>query len=167
MTDTLTAIMDAAERRIRAAGYHGFSYREVAADVGVKAASVHYYYPSKDALAAAVARRYNDRIIEMVGRATAAGTNVVEAWRGVFRTALIDGARMCLCGALGATASDLTPAVRDEVRRFFALGVESLVAGGLAKDDAIRILAQLEGAILMASAHEDSSLFDAATENLE
>lgn len=166
MADTVSAIMDAAERRIRAAGYNGFSYREVAADVGVKAASVHYYYPSKDALAAAVARRYNDRIFETVDRQTAAGVGAVEAWRNVFRSALTDGARMCLCGALGATASDLTPAVTQQVRRFFALGVESLIKGGLAKGDAVRILAQLEGAILMASAHDDPSLFDVATDNL-
>ncbi len=166
MADTVNAIMDSAERRIRAAGYHGFSYREVAADVGVKAASVHYHYPSKDALAAAVARRYNDRVVEAVERQTAIGVGIVGAWRNVFRDALMDGARMCLCGALGVTVSGLAPAVTEEVQRFFALGVESLVKGGLTKADAVRILAQLEGAILMASAHDDPSLFDAAADNL-
>ncbi len=35
MSDTANAIMDAAERRIRDAGYSGCSFREIAADVGV------------------------------------------------------------------------------------------------------------------------------------
>ncbi|WP_157628311.1 helix-turn-helix domain-containing protein, partial [Ensifer sp. BR816] len=46
--------MDAAEERIRRAGYSGFSFREIAADVGVKSASVHYHFPTKERLAAAV-----------------------------------------------------------------------------------------------------------------
>src|SRR3712207_8206920 len=44
---TAERIMDAAERRIRAAGYGGFSFRELAAEVGVKSASVHHHFPTK------------------------------------------------------------------------------------------------------------------------
>jgi TetR/AcrR family transcriptional repressor of nem operon len=52
------SIMDAAERRIRLGGFNGFSFREVAADVGVKSSSVHYHFPTKERLAAAVVHRY-------------------------------------------------------------------------------------------------------------
>ena len=55
--NTVEAIMDAAERRIRELGYNGFSFRDIAADVGIKSASVHHHFPTKPALAAAVARR--------------------------------------------------------------------------------------------------------------
>lgn len=47
MTDTSNAIMDATEERIRQGGYSGFSFREIAADVGVKSSSVHYHFPIK------------------------------------------------------------------------------------------------------------------------
>jgi TetR/AcrR family transcriptional repressor of nem operon len=60
-SEKASEIMDAAERRIRTSGYNGFSFRQIAADVGVKSSSVHHHFPTKPALAAAVARRYTDR----------------------------------------------------------------------------------------------------------
>lgn len=166
MSDTVEAIMDATERRIREAGYSGFSFREIAADVGVKSASVYYHFPTKSALAAAVARRYNQRVVEAADAGVAAGQNVVQAWRTVFRNALDDGGKMCLCGSLGATIPDLSPDVAHEVRQFFQAGIASLVAGGLTEQRATQVLATLEGAILMASAQGDPALFDRATDSL-
>jgi TetR/AcrR family transcriptional repressor of nem operon len=163
MSDTVEAILDVTERRIREAGYHGFSFRTVAAEVGVKGASVHYHFSSKDALAAAVTRRYNERIAKAVDEQIKSGTDVVQAWRNVFREALADGARMCLCGALGVTLSDLSPEVVAEVKRFFDLAINSLVAGGLKRKRAVEVLATLEGAILVASVRGDLSTFDQAT----
>jgi TetR/AcrR family transcriptional repressor of nem operon len=166
VTDTAEAIMDATERRIRTAGYSGFSFREVAADVGVKSASVYYHFPTKSALTAAVVRRYNERALGTAQAAVAAGQGVVPAWRAVFRSALEDGAKMCLCGSLGAIAGDLTPEVTHEVRQFFERSIASLVAGGLTLERATQVLATLEGAILMASAQSDPAVFDRATTNL-
>ncbi len=162
MSETVDAIMNAAERRIRSAGYGGFSFRDIATDVGVKSASVHYHFPTKDALVAAVARRYNDRIAAAVATAITGGASAQDAWQQVFRSALQDGARMCLCGSLGATSGDLAPEVAQEVRRFFDLGVESLMHDGLSRQEATRMLATLEGAILMAAVHDDVAIFDAA-----
>src|ERR1700727_3456870 len=53
MSDIAAAIMDAAERRMRLSGFYGFSFREIASDVGVKSSSVHYPLPTKEKLAAA------------------------------------------------------------------------------------------------------------------
>ncbi len=167
MSETVEAIMDSAERRIRAGGYGGFSFRDLAADVGVKSASVHYHFPTKGELVAAVARRYNDRVAQAVDAEIAAGTSVVKAWREVFRGALAEGPAMCLCGSLGAISSELTPEVTDEVRHFFDRGVESLMTGGLSREDATRVFATLEGAILIASARNDATIFDAATADLK
>ncbi|XXY45921.1 TetR/AcrR family transcriptional regulator [Sorangium sp. So ce269] len=166
MADTVNAIMDATERRIRRGGYGGFSFREIAADVGVKSASIYYHFPTKSALAAAVTRRYHSRVIEAANAAVAAGQDVVQAWRAVFRHALADGARMCLCGSLGATAGDLTPEVAHEVRQFFEASVASLVARGLSAQHATQVFATLEGAILMAAVQNDPAVFDRATANL-
>lgn len=163
-TDTVNAIMDAAERRIRMAGYGGFSFRDVAADVGVKSASVHYHFPTKDGLVAAVARRYNDRIIAAVEREREGGADAVRAWHSVFRKALAGG--MCLCGALGIASGDLSSESLAEVRRFFEIAMDSLMEGGLTRERAAQVLAILEGAILMASVRGDETLFDAATASL-
>jgi TetR/AcrR family transcriptional repressor of nem operon len=166
MSETADAILDAAEERIRRAGYSGFSFREIAADVGVKSASVHYHFPTKAMLAAAVARRYTDRFFEAVDRQVALGDDIVQAWRQVFRVALHSDGKMCLCGALGATSKDLASEVRDEVKRFFLLGIEMLVKGGLSRDAALRVLATLEGAMLTANVLEDPSTFENGTSAL-
>lgn len=149
---------------MRMAGYGGFSFRDVAADVGVKSASVHYHFPTKDGLVAAVARRYNDRIIAAVEREREGGADVVRAWHAVFRKALAGG--MCLCGALGVTSGDLSPEALAEVRRFFEIAMGSLMDGGLTRARAAEVFATLEGAILMASVRGDETLFEAATASL-
>jgi TetR/AcrR family transcriptional repressor of nem operon len=111
VSDTADAIMDAAERRIRDAGYSGFSFREIAADVGVKSASVHYHFATKESLGASVARRYTQRFMSSVEREVSGGRDVIEAWVQAFRRSLYDDGKMCLCGALAATSQDLSEEV--------------------------------------------------------
>lgn len=160
MTDTTSAILDSAEKRIRSAGYSGFSFRDVAADVGIKASSVHYHFPAKEKLAAAVARRYTDRFFEAVDAEVNDGVDVVAAWRDVFRMALRRDGRMCLCGALATTPHDIGDEVRLEVKRFFELGIKKLQEGGLDRAAAIQVLSALEGAMLTANILDDHSVFD-------
>ncbi|RAZ72961.1 TetR/AcrR family transcriptional regulator [Mesorhizobium atlanticum] len=167
MSEMADAIMDAAEKRIRLGGYGGFSFRDIAADVGVKSASVHYHFPTKDKLAATVARRYTDRFVAAVDRRLAAGEDIIGASRHVFRDALFNDGKMCLCGALGATASDLSEEVRHEVQRFFRLALDRLQQAGVAPVDAVQVLATLEGAMLTANVLENLSLFDSGTETLK
>src|SRR5947208_10483351 len=44
------ALVAAAYRRIASDGFEGLRTREVAADVGVNIATLHYYFPTKEAL---------------------------------------------------------------------------------------------------------------------
>ena len=50
--------MAAAKRTAQARGYGGLNFRDLAAEVGIKAASIYHHFPSKADLGAAVARRY-------------------------------------------------------------------------------------------------------------
>ena len=45
------------------AGYGGFSFRDLAAEISIKSASVHHHFPTKATMTAAVARRYGDRLL--------------------------------------------------------------------------------------------------------
>jgi TetR/AcrR family transcriptional regulator, transcriptional repressor for nem operon len=160
-------IMDAAERRIRTSGYKGFSFREIAADVGVKSSSVHHHFPTKPALAAAVARRYTDRFEEALAKAKSA-----EDWRTVFRKALAQDGQMCLCGVLGAESGDLPAEVLAEAQRFFKRNLEALgrLSGSRSTSSrhrALRVMAVLEGAMMLARTLDDPKVFDDATRNLE
>ncbi|MEO9863924.1 TetR/AcrR family transcriptional regulator, partial [Yoonia sp.] len=57
-TDTKTALLDSAERAARTRGFDGFSYADLAQDVGIRKASIHHHFPTKAALSAALMERY-------------------------------------------------------------------------------------------------------------
>jgi hypothetical protein len=48
------AILAAARRTAQAHGYGGLNFRDLANEVGIKAASIHYHFPSKADLGAAL-----------------------------------------------------------------------------------------------------------------
>src|SRR6266436_1065650 len=74
--------MDLAEAHIRHAGYRGFSFRDLAAELGIKSASVHHHFPTKASLAAAVVRRYGDRFLATVAsRPNETGDDAISAYR--------------------------------------------------------------------------------------
>ena len=53
-TNAREAILEAAKRTAQAHGYSGLNFRELAAEVGIKGASIHYHFPTKADLGAAV-----------------------------------------------------------------------------------------------------------------
>lgn len=161
---TAEAILDAAERRIRERGYNGFSFRDLAADVGIKSASVHHHFATKERLAATVARRYADRFLETVAGEPAATR--VGAYRAVFRRALVEDGRMCLCGVLAAEVGGLPPEVAAEARAFFERCLQDLDQWAEPGGGAVRMMAVLEGAMLLARTFGDVAVFERATSEL-
>ncbi|MBI3433798.1 MAG: TetR/AcrR family transcriptional regulator [Proteobacteria bacterium] len=166
-----TAIIDAAEARIRIAGFHGFSFREIAADVGVKSASVHYHFPTKADLGAATAARYLQLLLEQLGDAIDARPLAVklDTIKAVFRNGLVRDGMMCLCGALGAEISSLPAPVALQTKTFFEecrtwLRRAFATNGNVDPDaSAVQCLALLEGALLIARSLDDVVVFDQAT----
>jgi TetR/AcrR family transcriptional regulator, transcriptional repressor for nem operon len=165
MRDVRTAIMDAAERRMRVGGFGGFSFREIAADVGVKSSSVHYHFPTKENLAAAVVRRYTEEISAFIDGELQKDADRVRAWINAFRgTAHTE--RMCPCTVLGAGALDLPPEVAAEVKGFFKMCLDKIVAEGLSVASATEFLSTLVGALVVANALGDTTAYDRATNEL-
>ncbi|MEM6409582.1 MAG: TetR/AcrR family transcriptional regulator [Pseudomonadota bacterium] len=164
MSDRRETIMDIAERRIRASGYGGFSFRDIASDIGIKSASVHYHFPTKPDLAAAVAKRYRTRFAAALVMEEEQGASRVEAWRTLFLDALEQDGLMCLCGILAVEGSALPAQVAQEAHAFIAFGIASLDEAR--PGQGVRILSQLEGAMLIARATEDPGIFARATEDL-
>jgi TetR/AcrR family transcriptional regulator, transcriptional repressor for nem operon len=162
MTDIADAIMKAAERRMRIGGFHGFSFREIAADVGIKSSSVHYHFPTKDDLAAEVVRRYTDELSEKMDRNIEIDPDPISVWTKAFRGTLLSDERLCPCMVLGAGALDIPPKVSFEVKRFFTMCLEKLIAEGLSRDDAAKFLSTLTGATIIAVATGDIDTYDRA-----
>jgi TetR/AcrR family transcriptional repressor of nem operon len=153
--------MDLAEDHIRNAGYGGFSFRDLAAEIGIKSASVHHHFPTKATMAAAVARRYGDRFLASVARRlNETADDAIRAYRAAFREGLQRDGRMCLCGVLGAEAGVLSADVAKEMLSFFRRCIDDLsqrIGGPDAEARALQIMATLEGAVIL-----DTEAFDQA-----
>ena len=57
--DRANTILDIAERRMRQTGYNAVSYRDIASEIGIKSASLHYHFPKKEDLGIALVERYS------------------------------------------------------------------------------------------------------------
>jgi TetR/AcrR family transcriptional repressor of nem operon len=166
MSDAKIAIMDAAERRMQQGGFGGFSFREIAADVGIKSSSVHYHFPTKEALAAAVIRRWAEYTSELVDKELEKDPDPVRVWTKAFRGTAFSEAHMCPCTVLGAASQDLPEQVAKEVKRFFKMCQDKLVAEGLSPSNAAEVLSTITGALVLANALGDTAEYDRATRDL-
>lgn len=163
-------ILDAAERRARRGGYQGFSFRELAGDVGIKSASVHHHFSTKSELLAQLARRYRERSVAALGDPT--GLGPVEAFSRV-AAMLVDANdradRMCLCGILGAESDALPPPVAQEIAAFFR-ALEAWMREAFGAEHRgpapMTLLAGLEGALLIARTCRDPAFLHQAVREL-
>lgn len=172
-SDMKETIMATARPMVQARGYNSLSFRELATAVGIKSASIHYYFPTKDDLGAALARRYTDDFLLYLNgllETKQGWKTCIALYADVFRNTLLRENRMCLGGILAAERPDLALAVRTEVERFTTMIVEWLgkvVALGHPKmeADAVQrlayaIFAAIEGAQLVARGCDDVTVFD-------
>ena len=166
MKDVKTAIMDAAERRMQAGGFGGFSFREIASDVGVKSSSVHYHFPTKEDLAAAVIRRWTEDTSKAIDKELQKNPDPVRAWTKAFRGTAMSKSRMCPCTVLAAASRDLPREVAREVNGFFRMCLDKLVAEGLSPGNAAKLLSTITGALIVANALGDALAYDRATSDL-
>lgn len=170
MNETAERLMDLAEARIRHRGYGGFSFRELAAEIGIKSASVHHHFPTKAAMAAAVVRRYGDRFLAAVAaQPNESAEDAIAAYRVAFREALDRDGRMCVCGVLGAEVGVLSPDVTEEVLSFFRRCIDDLsrrIGGSNAEARAFHVMATLEGGSMLARVYGNIEAFDQAAVGL-
>ncbi|MBA3805921.1 MAG: TetR/AcrR family transcriptional regulator, partial [Acidobacteria bacterium] len=122
-TATAERIMDAAQRMVQTRGYNAFSYADISALVGIRKASIHYYFPSKKDLGKELVARYRagfrDKLDQMDNK-TDDSRRKLKAYAQLYLDALRDEDRMCLCGMLASDIATLPEEVRREVVDFFA-----------------------------------------------
>jgi TetR/AcrR family transcriptional regulator, transcriptional repressor for nem operon len=174
-------ILDVAERLVQVRGFNGFSYADVAGELGVTKASLHYHYPGKAELGEALINRYATRFADALLTIDAGCTDVpakLAAYAGLYAGVLREQ-RMCLCGMLAADYETLPPAMRAAVVRFFdenGVWLEQILEQGTsdgtvhyegsARDAAQLIISTLEGAMLVARPYGDPERFQSAAARL-
>ncbi len=166
------AILAAAKIAAQAHGYGGLNFRDLAKDVGIKSASIHYHFPSKADLGAAVARRYWEdtaAVLETMLVETSDPLQCLRQYPGMFRTSLERGNRLCLCSFMAAEYDDLPDPVKTEIQTFADVNVawlsKALAAAALVDPEeterwARAIFAAVVGAQLLARSRADIDLFD-------
>lgn len=181
--DTRSAILDAAQRLVQRHGINGISFQHVADAVGLRKASLHHHFATKDDLVRALLERYSREFLARVDGLLAGAGSAPERLRryvGLFEATLRDeGGPVCLCGMLGAELAALrAPAVRA-VGAFYRANAERLATlleqgrreGSLAfAGDALQagwlVVSLLEGAMLTVRAEGGPPRFRAMTRQL-
>jgi TetR/AcrR family transcriptional regulator, transcriptional repressor for nem operon len=169
VNETAERLMDLAEAHMRNGGYAGFSFRDLAAELGIKSASVHHHFPTKATMAAAVARRYAERFFAAVARRSDEGAeDAIATYRSAFKAAL-GRDRLCLFGVLSVEAGGLPPEVAHEIPLFFRRCINDLsqrIGGPNPEARAFQVIATLEGGMMLARAYQDTEAFDWAVASI-
>ncbi|CAB3810893.1 hypothetical protein LMG27177_07571 [Paraburkholderia fynbosensis] len=156
---------------VQARGYNALSFRDIAKEVGIKSAGVHHHFATKGDLGTALAREYCEEALRMLDALSKANDDdkiTLDRYTQIFRAALIEDNRMCLCGIMAAEYQDLPSEVRAEVARFTRINVEWLTSMFAKGDDpaaarkALSVFAAIEGAQLVARGRGDISVYDEA-----
>jgi len=173
--DSASQILEIAERQMRKVGYNAVSFRDIASEVGIKSASLHYHFPKKEDLGVALVQNYSEKFYAHLTAKTQNESRPEKRIAGfvdIFRHELEDQRLICLCAILGAEAPSLPNSVSNEVRNFFdknitwltlqydALGFETPAS------HAKTSLALLEGAMVISAVNDDISIFEAATKSI-
>lgn len=178
---TAERMLDAAERLVQSRGFNAFSYADVAAELGVAKASLHYHFPSKAELGKALIDRYIARFARALAAIDTGNEDAptkLQRYVSLYADVLRDE-RMCLCGMLAADYETLPPPMREAVVRFFDTNEvwlqhvleEGEAAGelrytGPAREEARLIVSALEGAMLVARSYHDPERIQASAGRL-
>jgi AcrR family transcriptional regulator len=176
---TRIRIIDLAEALLMESGFNAISYQDVADQIGIRKASIHYHFPSKADLGAAVVGRYIAKlggVMTPVPELDAAGVaQGFEGFLGLFAMVAATPRKVCLGGVLGAEFETLPENMRAEVQRFYrsaqgwlgqllergrAFGVFRF--DGAAEGRARAILAMMEGSLIVERVLEEDTEVDAA-----
>ena len=166
--NTKRAILDLAESFLQDMGFNGFSYAHIAAELGVKNAAIHYHFPSKEALACAVVRRYRDRFQLWINNTRVkdlAPEKKLDWFFGIYTSMRADNGKVCLAGSLETEFNSLPASLREQTealtRELLAWLQATLSKGreagvfhfrGDPASKAALILSSLQGALQMARA---------------
>ena len=174
---TTVRILDVAEQMLQVRGYNGFSYGDVATELGITRAALHYHFKGKAELGRALVERYAARFSAALDDLDATAPNAAAKLRGYIGlyTDVLSADRMCLCGMLAAEHRTLPDPMQRAVCDFFSANTtwlqkvleegcadDSLRCPGTTEDSASMVLGALEGGMLIARLDGDVARFTAA-----
>ena len=164
-------ILEVARCLAQTKGYNAFSYRDLAAEVGIKTSSIHYYFPKKEDLALALIKQYRNIFAGLIADIDAQKCGPVSKFHKyleLFLDTVREGEKVCLGGMLASEILAFGKGTRLEVQGFITdneTWLEKLIQEGIklgvfkingppasvARD----VFAALEGAMLIGRTFND------------
>jgi len=170
--NTATQILNIAQEMVRNRGYSAFSYADISKQVGIRKASIHYHFPTKDELVKALVQRYREGMRRACDRIAQSATSLDQQmlqFADLYRNGLEEN-QICLCAMLAADYEVLPQPVRDEIQAFFReteAWLSTLLQQGCdakvwdcqpaVEQEAKGLIAMLQGAQLMARSSANSA----------
>jgi len=170
VSDTRTKILNVAERLTQTRGFNGFSYLDLAEEVGIKNSSIHYHFKAKSDLAVALIERTHAGLLTGLSELDASEDKPEKRLKAVissFQTYIKDG-KFCLCGMLSAELQSVSAAARKRLIEYFSdfqiwlKNQFKAIGHSDAKDRALQFVSALEGAILIARLQNNPAIISKA-----
>lgn len=173
--NTRCAILECAEKLLQERGYHGWSYQDIATEVGIRKASIHYYFPFKEDLGRALVIAYQARLLTLLAKIDVEAKGCVEKLHGFinFMGQVLEVPNMyCLCGMLAADFPTLDSKIQEQLLATFLL-LQSWISRALEQGEreeklrlrhgaelaAKMVLSSLEGMLLLSRLQGGKQLF--------
>lgn len=123
-TNTRSQILDVAQDLIQRNGVNAMSYADISKAIGIRKASIHYYFPTKENLITDLLDRYNEQFFHSVKQiidSTESSEAKLTRYCSLFEETLSSGQqdKACLCGVLSAELKTLQDPVVDRVTQFY------------------------------------------------
>ena len=181
-SDTKSKIIGLGEKLLLGQGFNGFSYADIASAMGIKNAAIHYHFPSKSDLGLAIIQRARERFKKW---GTDKETEQLADWERldsffkIYRHYLAKRESVCLCGALETDFMTLPKPMQEETKdlvsdllnwlsKFLDGGRQRKTFSfpGTPRDQAIVVLAVMQGGLQITRGGMDQSVFDSAVSQI-
>lgn len=169
---TRDALVQTAESLMRTKGYSAFSYADLAETVGIRKASIHHHFPTKEELGTAIVENYIARVRDDFDRIEKQHTDVtarLEAFFQMFHASSESGL-LPLCGALAAEMSALPVGLQRLTHRFFDMQLKwlaTILDQGIGRGEIPSGCGARHKAFLLLSVLEGSSFINWATKKAD
>ncbi len=170
--DTKSKAIETAKAQLQLKGFNGFSFQDIADDLGIRKASLHYYFSSKEELGLALIADYEDAFLQWTLTVESmSGLEKLERFGMLFYKMSQDKLKICPTGVYCADFNTLPHRMQKALTQLHESQrnwLESVIAqgkkeGSLQKnlssnETALLILSTTQGSLQLARVNDNSRL---------
>lgn len=115
--NTKERILKYSEQLMLSKGYNGFSFMDIAKMVGIKKASIHYHFPTKEDLAVTIVMKYRKLFSRWRNRVEERSTvDKISGFFSLYHSLYRKGNQICPIGMLLAEYSTIPQLLQNEIK---------------------------------------------------